>query len=160
MARGSGSGRGRAYIKTEIDGKIVNVARYVEGGIVFQSLDELLRYRQLVVLQKIGKIADLVVHPKFNITIGSIKICSVTLDFSYRDITSNGHHATHHQCCECARYEDVKAFYTSEKTGKRLAKVARDYSIRKKLMLAVHGIKINEIDMGEAVAIERRLRKW
>lgn len=65
-------------------------------GYVFGSIMESERYAQLKLMQKIGQIASLTVHPKWPIEINGIRVCFVELDFKYLD--KNGDW----------RYEDVK----------------------------------------------------
>lgn len=57
----------------------------IVDGIRFKSKGEARRYSQLRLLEKAGKISGLACHPFFTITLNSIKICKVELDFSYFD---------------------------------------------------------------------------
>ena|SRR3990167_8409052 len=88
----------------------------------FASQAEAARYGELKLLERAGKIADLTVHPRFQITVSGHKICIYEADFWYTDLE---------QARNCV--EDVKGFLTPA------------YRLKKKLMLAVHGIEIVEI---------------
>lgn len=107
-------------------------------GIVFDSKREARRYSQLILLEKNGLITDLqrqvkyiliptqrepdTIGPKGGIKKGKLleKECAYIADFVYQ---MNGKTIV----------EDTKGFQT------------KDYIIKRKLMLHVHGIKINEI---------------
>ncbi len=54
-------------------------------GIVFDSLTEAARYRELRLLMQSGEIIELKVHPKYPIEVNGQKICSYIADFTYRD---------------------------------------------------------------------------
>ncbi len=108
-------------------------AKKVEyDGYKFDSKREHARYCDLKVLLKSGDIADLKVHPKFEIVVNGQKICSYTADFSYFEILTPFNGGL------CSEYivEDVKSPPTRKK---------RDYRLTKKLMKAVHGIEIREV---------------
>lgn len=55
-------------------------------GFIFGSADECVRYHELKLLQRIGDIRDLEVHPRYQITWPGTdtKICVVELDFRYK----------------------------------------------------------------------------
>lgn len=108
-------------------------------GVVFDSKKEAERYQELKLLERAGKITDLQRQVKFILipairepdTIGARggvkkgriieRECSYMADFCY--VTSDGLKVV----------EDTKGFRT------------KDYIIKRKLMLWVHGIKIKEI---------------
>ena len=98
-------------------------------GIVFDSRKESRRYAELKLLQKAGEISNLELQKKF-LLIPSQKLggkvvereCSYVADFVYTD-TKTGNIVV----------EDTKGIKT------------KDYIIKRKLMLYVHGIKISEI---------------
>ena len=94
----------------------------VVDGIKFDSGKEAARYRQLCLLQRVGQIRDLQIKVKYQLIVNGVKIGRYTSDFEYEE---NGRHVV----------EDVKS---------KATKKARDYGLRKKLMLAIHGIKIRE----------------
>jgi hypothetical protein len=93
----------------------------VYDGIKFDSKKEGLRYLQLKLLLRAGVISELVLQPVFPIIINDIKVCKYQADFSYME---NGKRVV----------EDVK----SQGTKTRL------YSVKRKLMRAVHGVEIKE----------------
>jgi hypothetical protein len=96
-------------------------------GIEFDSQKEARRFRELVLLERAGRIQDLKWQVKFEL-IPSQRIdgkvveraCTYVADFVY---TENGKNVV----------EDTKGFKT------------KDYIIKRKLMLWVHGIRIKEI---------------
>lgn len=97
------------------------------GGEVFDSKKEYIRYRELVLLQKAGQVTDLKRQVKFELipsqrVDGKVleRACTYVADFVY---TENGKTVV----------EDTKGFKT------------KDYIIKRKLMLWVHGIRIMEV---------------
>lgn len=102
--------------KTEVD------------GIVFDSKKEAKRYQELKLFERAGVISDLQRQVKFEL-IPSQKIdgkvaeraCSYVADFVYKDKEGN------------TIVEDTKGVKT------------KDYIIKRKLMLWIHGIRIKEV---------------
>ena len=94
----------------------------VVDGITFDSKREAARYRVLRTLERAGAIANLILKVKYPLVVNGVKIGRYTSDFEYEE---NGLHVV----------EDVKSPAT---------KKARDYRLRKLLMLALHGIDIRE----------------
>lgn len=112
-------------------------------GQVFDSMKETRRFAELSLLEKAGKITDLQTQVKFVLipsqrepdTVGKRggikrgkvieKECSYIADFTYKD--ENG----------VLRVEDVK--------GYRGGGAYAIFTVKRKLMLYVHGIKIKEI---------------
>lgn len=95
-----------------------------QDGFKFDSKAERTRYIQLVALMKAGEISNLTCEKKFlkfPLHVGGIKICDYEADFKYTN-TATGKVVV----------EDVKGVRTAV------------YNIKKKLMLAVHGITIKE----------------
>lgn len=110
------------------------------NGIVFDSKKEARRFAELSLLEKAGTIQDLQRQVKFILipaqrepdTVGARggikkgktieKECAYIADFVYKDLTLNE-----------TVVEDTKGFKT------------KDYIIKRKLMLYVHGIRIKEI---------------
>lgn len=96
-------------------------------GIAFDSQKEARRYKELLLLDRAGVIQDLQMQVKFEL-IPSQRIdgkvveraCTYKADFVYRE---NGKTVV----------EDTKGFKT------------KDYIIKRKLMLWVHGIRVKEI---------------
>ena len=92
----------------------------VVDGITFDSKREAARYGYLKIRFRAGEIRDLVLQPSWEIVINSRKVCKYIADFMYRE---NG----------VVVIEDVKGMKTPL------------YNLKKKLMLAVHGIVITEV---------------
>ena len=107
-------------------GKYKNRKLTIDGE-VFDSRKEYARYRELALLQGAGQISDLKRQVKYELIptqrIGGTvveKSCVYIADFVYIE---NGETVV----------EDTKGFRT------------RDYIIKRKLMLHVHGIRIREV---------------
>jgi len=108
--------------KTEID------------GLIFDSKAEATRYCVLKIRERAGEITDLVLQPKFPIVVNGALICSYYADFSYTELGPGN---------ELTRVtEDVKSKSTARN---------RAYVLKRKLMLAVHGIEIRETLMVRAM---------
>lgn len=101
--------------------------KVTRDGMTFDSVKEYKRYCELLLLEKAGAVTDLKRQVKFKL-IPSQKIdgkvversCSYVADFVYME---NGKRVV----------EDAKGFRTT------------DYIIKRKLMLWVHGIRIQEV---------------
>ena len=107
-------------------GKYKNRKLTIDGE-VFDSQKEARRYRELAMLEKAGQISDLKRQVRYELIpaqrIGGKvveKSCVYIADFVY---TENGETVV----------EDTKGFRT------------KDYIIKRKLMLHVHGIRIKEV---------------
>lgn len=94
-------------------------------GKVFASGRERNRYEELLLLQKMGKIMDLETQKVYELIPkqDGERACLYIADFTYADIDKD-------RKFHC---EDTKGFRTKE------------YIIKRKLMLKVHGIRIEEI---------------
>jgi hypothetical protein len=90
-------------------------------GIIFASQKESVRYRALKVLQKAGAISDLELQPKYVFELNGVRIASYKPDFRYQE---NGRLVV----------EDVKSSGTKTQA----------YRLRKRMMLAFHGINVRE----------------
>ncbi len=101
--------------------KMHNVRTGVDGY-SFDSLSEARRYGELKIEERAGIIANLEVHKPFRLVVNGIHICDYESDFTYR---RDGKLVV----------EDVKSQPT----------VTYAYRIKKKLMLAVLGITIQEV---------------
>jgi len=88
-------------------------------GIRFHSRKEARRYQQLLILLRIGQIQDLKLQVNYPLAVNGVKVTTYRADFVYQD---SGRTVV----------EDVKGFRT------------REYRIKQKLMLALHGIQILE----------------
>ena len=94
----------------------------VVDGYRFASKAEAKRYGELKLLEKAGKISGLTLQPRYKLEVHGMKICDYVGDFYYFTKTS-------HQVAE-----DVKGIRTPV------------YRLKKKLMKAIYGIDIVEIE--------------
>lgn len=94
----------------------------VVDGITFDSKKEAARYGDLKLLEKEGKIRDLRLQPPYQLVVNGVKIGRYQGDFLYLD-------------CATGRevLEDVKGMKTAI------------YRLKKKLVLALHGVEIVEV---------------
>lgn len=90
-------------------------------GLVFASQKEARRYQELKLLERAGEIFDLMWQRPFQIEVNGVEICKYVADFTY--IEKGGWDVV----------EDVKGVLTPV------------YKLKKKLMLAVHGVEIREV---------------
>jgi hypothetical protein len=92
-------------------------------GITFHSKAEASRYSELRLLEKAGAIVALTVQPRWPLTVNGYKVGTYVGDFAYSDVVSG-------------RFivEDVKGVRTPV------------YRLKSKLMLACHGLVIQEIE--------------
>ncbi len=88
-------------------------------GVRFASKKEAARYRELLLAERAGQIADLRLQVRYPITVNGHKICTYIGDFEY---TEGGRRTI----------EDAKGMKTPA------------YILKCKLMLAVHGVVIKE----------------
>jgi hypothetical protein len=111
--------------------------KVVADGIRFDSEKEWRRYTELQLALKSGLIAQLEVHPAFDIVVNGEKVCTYVGDFAYRiyrDTVKDGETLTWDGDRFFLRVvEDTKGYRT------------RDYILKKKLMKAVHKIEVKEI---------------
>ena len=93
-------------------------------GVMHHSAMEAARCDELHVLQVGGLIRDLEAHPqpRFDLDVNGVHVTRYLADFSYVDVETGE-----------KRVEDVKGFVTAE------------YKIKKALMLAVHGVEVQEV---------------
>lgn len=105
----------------------------VVDGITFDSKAEATRYSTLKVLEKANIVADLRLQVPYELTVNGLKVCRYIADFVY---TMDGKEIV----------EDVKGMRTPE------------YKLKRKLMLAVFGIEIQEIG-GEKTRRKRSRKK-
>ncbi len=118
-------------------------------GITFDSMAECSRYELLVLEEKVGAIRRFRVHPRFEIVVNNEWICDYEADFSYERAT-RANPAVESDWIKVV--EDVKP--PKPRRRKRMPGVKHkrqwtgrtpDYELKKKLMLAVHGIVIREV---------------
>ena len=100
--------------------KYGNVPTSINGR-SFHSKKEARRYMDLLALQAAGLIRDLETQPKFRLDIGGVHVCSYIADFQYFDVPRGA-----------IVVEDVKGMRTEV------------YKLKAKLMLAIHGIEVEE----------------
>ena len=93
-------------------------------GITFASKREASRYAELKLLQRIGEIVELECQPRYPLTLNGVKLATYVADFRYRRVVSGE-----------IVVEDVKSKPT----------ITDVYRLKKKLMLAIHGIELNEV---------------
>ena len=91
------------------------------NNIKFDSKLEMERYIALSMMLKLKEISGLELQKVFTLDVGGVKVCEYRADFTYYDKNGIYH------------VEDAKGVKTKE------------YIIKKKLMLAVYGIEIEEI---------------
>ncbi len=102
-------------------------AKRVEiDGISFDSQKEAKRYQELKLLEKAKQIQDLKVHPKFEIQLNGLQICTYTADFDYIDPRTKR-----------LVVEDVK--------GYKKGAAYYVFKLKKTLMKALYGIEVVEI---------------
>lgn len=117
------------YINSLNDNKVSKYKnkKVMYNGIMFDSIKEMNRYKELVILEKVGLIKDLVLQETFVLIAPSKKSRGLTYrcDFSYFDVEKG-----------IKVVEDVKSKITAK---------LRTYKDKKKLMKAIHGIDIKEV---------------
>jgi Xaa-Pro aminopeptidase len=91
----------------------------VVDGIKFDSIRESKRFQELALLQKAGLISELKLQQSFDLVVNGMKVCRYVADFVYTEKNRQ-------------IVEDVKGVKTPS------------YNLKKKLMLACHGITIRE----------------
>lgn len=91
-------------------------------GIIFDSKREAARYRELSLMQQAGAISNLTLQTDYPLVVNGVKIASYRSDFEY---IQDGEKVV----------EDSKSDYTKKLLW---------YRMKKKLMLAIHGIEIKE----------------
>lgn len=99
-----------------------NASPRQEDGYRFDSTAEWRRYRELKLILASGAICDLVVHPRYELTINGVKVATYIADFSY------------HEAGRGLVVEDVKGVRTEV------------YQLKRKLIKALHGIDIVEVE--------------
>jgi hypothetical protein len=96
-------------------------------GFRFASKREARRYVELKLLERAGKIGGLEIQPRFDLCVGAmdgrrVKICTYVADFRYWDLVAKR-----------SVVEDVKGVRTPV------------YRLKRKLMLALYGVDVQEI---------------
>lgn len=89
-------------------------------GVRFASLREARRYGELKVMERCGLISGLELQPPFDLAVNGVHVCRYVADFAY---VEKGERVV----------EDAKGMPTPE------------YRLKRKLLLAVHGIAVREV---------------
>ena len=97
-----------------------NAVKTTLDGIIFASKAEAKRYAELKLLAQAGVISNLSLQPRYDCVVADVKICTYVADFMYLE---QGKQVV----------EDVKGVKTPV------------YKLKKKLVEAIHNIKITEI---------------
>lgn len=100
------------------------------GGIKFASKREARRYQELKTLEASGMITALALQVRYPLTVGDIKVGTYVADFVYRKAT---------------KMEFTYAYDTVVEDVKSPPTMTPLYKLKKKLMFAIHGIKITEV---------------
>ena len=112
-------------------------------GTLFDSKKEARRYRELQLLERAGKITDLELQKEFELIPAQYENYPRYGKFGAR--LKDGRRCIEHSCKYKADfcYYDVESnkYVVEDTKGQR----TKDYIIKRKLMLFVHGIKINEV---------------
>lgn len=123
--------------------KYYNIKTRTSDGLVFDSTKEARRWEQLLMLQKAGKIASLQRQVKYELLPAQYE--------TYERFSKKGKKLKDgHRLVE-RKVEYVADFtYTDTETGQNVVEDAKgmrtkDYVIKRKLMFAVHGIRIKEV---------------
>ncbi len=101
-----------------------NAEKTTLDGITFDSKAEADRYAQLMIRHRARQIRGLRIHRRYPLVVNGIEIAIYEADFFYFDIAAG-----------CEVVEDVKGVRT------------REYRIKKRLMKALYGINIVEIQV-------------
>lgn len=127
--------RGAVPLPTKRPSKMRNVQVTADGHL-FDSKREAERWRELRWLVASGAICDLEHHRTFEIHVNGVWICDVEVDFSYRE-KANGPLIV----------EDVKPRFKTEAHEKRYKRTDayRRFAMKKRLLLAVFGIEVQEV---------------
>ena len=115
--------------------KYRNTAVTVDGRL-FDSRREADRWRDLRWRAVAGQIVDLEHHRTISVHVNGVWICDVEVDFSYRETAAG-----------LVIVEDVKPEFKTEAIEKRYKRTDayRRFALKKRLMLAVHGIDVREV---------------
>jgi hypothetical protein len=108
------------------------------NGIVFHSAKEAKRYQELLLLEKAGAIQNLKLQEKF------------VLIPTQREPDSTGRTGKPIKGCVIEREISYKADFTYFENGRTVVEdvkgvKTKEYIIKRKLMLYIHGIKIKEV---------------
>ena len=93
-------------------------------GIQFDSLKEMKRYQDLVLLERAGQIQDLELQPRYDLIVNGHKLGFYRGDFRYKDVATDR-----------VVLEDVKSPVTRTAV----------YMLKKKLVKAIYDVEITEV---------------
>lgn len=94
------------------------------GGVIFHSKKEARRFGELMMLQGAARIRDLKTQVKYRFDVNGVFIASLKVDFTYEELQRDGQWAF--------IAEDVKGYANDR------------WPMKKRLMLACHGIAVRE----------------
>lgn len=123
--------------------KYYSIKTRASDGIVFDSKKEAQRWEQLLLLQKAGKIVELRRQVKYELIPAQYRI--------EERYSKTGKRLKDHKRLIERKVEYIADFvYTDAGTGETFVEDTKgvrtkDYTIKRKLMLLVHGIQIKEI---------------
>ena len=123
--------------------KYFNTKTKASDGIVFDSRKEARRYEQLLLLQRAGEITDLQRQITYELIPNQYE--------TYERYSNTGKRLKDGKKLVERKVEYVADFvYTDTKTGEVIVEDTKgirtkDYVIKRKLMLHIHGIKIREV---------------
>ena len=123
--------------------KYYNIKTKTSDGKVFDSVKEARRYEQLLLMMRSGAITELKTQVKYELIPAQYE--------TYERYSKKGKRLKDGSKCvekACDYYADF--VYTIVETGETIVEdtkgvKTKDYIIKRKLMLAIHGIKIKEI---------------
>jgi hypothetical protein len=93
-------------------------------GIQFDSLKEMKRYQDLVLLERAGEIQDLELQPRYDLIVNGHKLGFYRGDFRYKEVAT-----------DTVVLEDVKSPVTRTAV----------YMLKKKLVKAIYDVEITEV---------------
>lgn len=123
--------------------KYYNIKTKTSDGLVFDSLKEARRWEQLLLLQKAGKIVELRRQVAYELIPAQYQ--------TYERYSKKGDRLKDGQRLLERKVDYVADFvYTDAETGETIVEDAKgirtkDYILKRKLMLAVHSIRIKEV---------------
>ena len=123
--------------------KYYNVKTKTTDGLVFDSTKEARRWEQLLLLQRAGKITELQRQVTYELLPAQYE--------TYPRFSKSGDRLKDGQRLLERKVEYIADFvYTDAETGQNIVEDAKgvrtkDYVLKRKLMLAVHGIRIKEV---------------
>ena len=123
--------------------KYYNIKTRASDGKVLDSVKEARRYEELLILQKAGKIRDLQTQVDY-------ELVPAQHEFYERYSKSGERLKDGCRLVERAVYYIADFVYTDVETGKSIVEdtkgvKTKEYIIKRKLMYAVHGIRIKEV---------------